>query len=271
MISITVTQRKGGVGKTTISTHLAAAWAQSGLNVCLIDTDPQGDASRMFGLVPSNGLHKMLVPNEDTGATAEYKDVLKPVPASAYSVPDHPSLGALFVLPSASNTSTIATLTDNPFVLSEHVDNLKKMFDVVVIDTAPTISAFDAYVYLATDYYIYVTECEPLSLKGLREGINQIARFAPQREKFLGASSKLLKIVPNKVDARLVLHKTLLTEMAQEYGTDLISKPVMYRAKFKEATELEQLVYAYAPTSGEAIDLYKLAEDIKQAVQHELS
>mgnify|MGYP003373305448 CR=1 FL=1 len=57
---LSVTQRKGGDGKTTISTHMAAGLALKGARVCLIDTDPQGDAARLLGLRPTDGLYKWL-------------------------------------------------------------------------------------------------------------------------------------------------------------------------------------------------------------------
>lgn len=62
---IAVTQRKGGDGKTTIATHVAAGLALKGARVCLIDTDPQGDAARLFGLTPEDGLYRWLGEGRD--------------------------------------------------------------------------------------------------------------------------------------------------------------------------------------------------------------
>lgn len=263
---ITVAQRKGGVGKTTIAVHLAAAWAQD-LKVLLVDTDSQGDTSNMLGIKPSNGLSRLLVPDEN-GNTAAFKDVVKAVSLDAYGTADNPPKGALFLLPSAAGTAAIAAQTDNPFILTEKLQEIGQLFDVIVIDSAPTISALDAYVYLASDHFVYVTQCEPLSIKGLREGVQQVKRFAPQREKYgLGLPSSLLAIVPNQVDSRLVIHREILGELAGEYG-DLVTKPIMYRKSYKEATDLQQLIYAYAPTSGEAQDMRELALTVQERAIH---
>lgn len=270
MISIAFTNRKGGVGKTAISTHVAAQWATMGNRVLLIDTDPQGDACRMMGMKPTNGLYNLLVPDPETGETAPLENVLKPVPASAYSVPDSPATGALFILPSASNTSTIAALTDNPFILAEKVNELKALFDVIVIDTSPTVTAFDAYVYLASDYYVFVTQCETLSTKGLREGIKQVERFSPMRERHMGAKSQVLKIVPNMMDSRLTIHRELMKDMVEDYGAEMLCNPIMYRKQYKEATEMGQLIYAYAPSSGEANDMRRMSAQVQEAVENVL-
>lgn len=263
---ITVAQRKGGVGKTTTAVHLAAAWAQD-LKVLLIDTDSQGDTSNMLGIKPSNGLSRLLVPDED-GHTAEFKDVVKAVSLDAYSVAGNPPKGALFLLPSAAGTAAIAAQTDNPFILAEKLQEIGELFDVIVIDSAPTISALDAYVYLASDHFVYVTQCEPLSIKGLREGIQQVKRFAPMREKYdLGMPSSLLAIVPNQVDSRLVIHREILRELCEEFG-EMVTKPIMYRKAYKEATDLQQLIYAYAPDSTEASDMRRLAITIQERAIH---
>lgn len=269
-ITVSIVQRKGGVGKTTVATHLAGGWALKGYRVLLIDTDPQGDACRMVGMKPSDGVYKLLVPDED-GNPADFKDVIKPVKADAYSVPDHPPKGTLMVLPSSTRTSAIATLTDNPFILAEKLELVRDVFDVIIIDSAPTISAFDAYVYLASDYFIFVTQCEPLSVNGLREGIGQVKRYGTRREQYeIGPASRVLGIVPNQMDARLAVHKMMITELAEEFG-DLVWQPVMYRAKYKEATDFGQLIYAYTPSSGEARDMMALTDRAEKAVNDVVS
>ena len=59
---LTVTNRKGGVGKTTLAVHAAFGLAKfHGLRVGLIDADPQGSVSDMIGIEPSDGLYRLMV------------------------------------------------------------------------------------------------------------------------------------------------------------------------------------------------------------------
>jgi chromosome partitioning protein len=259
-ISISIVQRKGGVGKTTISTHLAAGWATKGFRVCLIDTDSQGDAGRLMGMKPTDGLYSWLADN------AAIKDVLVPVPNQIYSTPDNPPQGALFLLPSGSRSFAIPSVTDNPFSMSERMTDLKDLFDVIVIDTAPTLSALDAYVYLASDYFVYVTECEALSVAGLDDGLRYVQRFSKRRAEYgVGAESQVLGIVPNKMRPSTANHRVNLELIAEKFG-DLVWTPIVQRTKWTEASNFGQLIYAYAPTSGEAKDAWTLVERAEKAV-----
>jgi cellulose biosynthesis protein BcsQ len=172
------------------------------------------------------------------------------------------------IVPSGSRTHAIATLTDNPFLLAEKLETVQSIFDVIVIDSAPTISAFDAYVYLASDHFIFVTQCETLSMAGLREGLAQVKRFGARRAQYdLGQASTVLGIIPNLVDARLSVHRLMIAELTEEHG-ELVQQPIMNRAKYKEATDFGQLIYAYAPSGGEARDMMALADRMRLAVSN---
>ncbi|NJK31913.1 MAG: AAA family ATPase [Deltaproteobacteria bacterium] len=85
-----MTNRKGGVGKSTISTHLAAGMAARGWNVAIVDTDSQGHASLMLGMDEENGLFRLMIDK------APFEEVLRFVPPEHYSPMDNPSRGNLF-------------------------------------------------------------------------------------------------------------------------------------------------------------------------------
>ncbi len=165
---IAVTNRKGGVGKTTVATHLAAGLTIRGKNVLLVDTDPQGHAGMCLGVKKEGGLFKLLVDN------ATFDDVLRPVAPQAISVPDDPPSGNLFVLPSDEKTQVIPMLEKNPFAFANRLDEVDSHFDYCIIDTAPTATMFDGAVYLAAEGFLYVTECEKLSFDGLANGLKQV-------------------------------------------------------------------------------------------------
>src|SRR5688500_1111196 len=166
-VKIAVIERKGGVGKTTIAAHLAAGLALDGEDVLMIDTDSQGDLSRLFDQQPVDHFYRWLV----DGAN----DVVSRVPRTVYDpAGDSENLWdtRLHLLASHSQTWSIPFRTTDPFVMLERIAELDERYNTIIIDTAPTYSMLDAMVYLAADYFLIVTECESLSLAGVREGID---------------------------------------------------------------------------------------------------
>src|SRR6185369_12283590 len=169
---IAVTNRKGGVGKSTMTTHIAAGLALAGLNVAIVDTDSQGHAGQMFGLADQNGLYEALILKKPLN------EIVQLVPEQRYSRGSAANGGYLFVLPSSDLTYRV------PYELQQHetflfLEKLEELgawlsLDVILIDTNPTLSLFDGAVYLAADGYIYVTECERLSMDGVQSAIEQM-------------------------------------------------------------------------------------------------
>ncbi len=176
MITIAVVNRKGGVGKTTTAVHLAVGLATLGVRVGVIDTDSQGHAALMLGMPEENGLFDVLIENKPLA------DCVRLVPPENYSTADNPSKGALYLLPGAEKTFKIPHELDETksFAFVELVDNFATLYnlDAIVIDTNPTMSKLNGAVWLATDAYLYVVECERLSFAGLIKAINQLKGFA---------------------------------------------------------------------------------------------
>ena len=84
---ITLLNEKGGVGKTTLATHIAAGLAFRGFRVVLVDADPQGHATVALGLPKEPGLYDLLVRD------APFKSVLRFIPAQVYQVGEEPPKG----------------------------------------------------------------------------------------------------------------------------------------------------------------------------------
>lgn len=253
---IAVTNRKGGVGKSTISAHLAAGLAIMGYKVLLSDTDPQGHAGRLMGMDDDDGLYNLLVEE------ASMSDVIRAVPVEAYA---QESKGRLFLLPSGGKTYALSSLVQDPFLFGDRLQEIDGVMDVVILDTAPTASMFDSSIYLAAQGFIYVTQCEALSFDGINKGFDQIKRFNRKRVENGLPSAEVLGIIPNLMKAGTVSHRTNLEALAGAFP-NLVWTPVTTQVKFSEASTFQQLVYAYAPGSNAALDMWRIVERAEKAI-----
>jgi chromosome partitioning protein len=261
---LAVTNRKGGVGKSTIAAHTAAGLATLGMNVALVDTDSQGHAGYLMGMPHENGLYNALIEKWPL------EEIVRFVSPEKYSTPDVPSRGNLFLLPSHDRTYRI------PYLLEQHetflfLQTMEAMgaqynLDAVVVDTNPTLNLFDGSIHLAADGFIYVTECEMMSLEGVSEAIRQLQMFQTQRRQYLGRPSRIVGIIPNKMRADTRLHRHNISVLGTHYP-GLVWLPVMLRIIWAEAANSQELVYTYAPSGEEARDAWGFVKRTREALE----
>lgn len=260
---VAVTNRKGGVGKSTMSTHIAAGLAALGLKVGLIDTDSQGHAGLMLGMPDENGLYNTLIKKHSL------EDTVRLVDPERYSLPDNPAQGSLYLLPSSDLTYKVPfeLAQDETFLFLETLESMGEWLglDVVLIDTNPTLSLFDGAVYLAADAYIYVTECERLSIDGVQSAIQQMVKFGKQREKYLGRRSEILGVIPNKFRANTHVHRMNIAAVAEALPGKVWS-PVTLRTAWVESANLQEMIYKYAPSGQEARDAWSIVRKTGEAL-----
>lgn len=258
MKTIAVTNRKGGVGKTTWAVHIAAGLAAKGHRIGLIDTDSQGNAGLILGLPEADGLFNVLIEKQPLGKWVLDASEKRPSAPGAQS-------GKLFVLPSSAKTYRIPYNLQQEDIFAfldlteEYAEQCK--LDAIVIDTAPTMSMFDGAIYLAADAYIYVTECERMSLDGLISAEEQMRGMIVQRQRFLNRTSEIVGVIPNKMRQTLV-HRRNIEALQSHFGA-LCWEPIPLGTLWTEASNSEQTVFTYAPAYREA----QIAWDIVNKVE----
>lgn len=248
---LTLLNEKGGVGKTTLATHLAAGLAVSGLRVMLIDADPQGHATLTFGLKKEAGLLNLLVNEWD------FDEVIRVPNPVNYQLVDKDVAGSLYVIPSDTGTRAIPSAMEDVTLLSTRLQEIEKDIDVVVFDTPPTPSLLHSSIYLATDGIIYPTECESFSMDGLAMSVNRRQNFDPLRLQINRKPIEIVGIIPNKYERNTVLHTEHLKVLLKAFG-DQVWFPISKRTSWREAAAARKMIWTIGPDSKAAADAIKM-------------
>ena len=228
---ITVTNQKGGVGKTTTTAALIAGLHQRGASVLGVDLDPQGNLGFNLGL--------------DIGTGNTVFDVFKGT-CSIEEAIQHTEYGD--VLPSdimLSAAEVEFTMPRREFLLSDFLAGVRSQYDFIVIDTPPALNVLTVNAYVASDGLIVPMEAEVLSLVG----ITQLQETIETVRSTYNPHLKVLGILINKFNGRLTLSKDIL-ELAQEVAEQLGSQ--VFEAKIHRGVGV-----AMAPAHGQSVLTYQ--------------
>ncbi len=263
---ISVTNRKGGVGKTTMSVHIAAGLAHGGMRVGLVDTDSQGHAGLMLGMQQQDGLYDALIHKKPI------EEVVQHVAKERYSTKDNPAPGELWLLPSYRQTFLIShNLGEHEtFSFYETMEAFTSTYqlDAVIVDTNPSLSKLDSLIWLGTDGFIYVTELNRLSIDGVEQALLELQRFTQLRQRYLNRATHVLGVIANKTQKMPKLHRNNKKTLEDTFG-QLLWEPVPRSILWEEACndfENPQTMYTYAPSSNEAKIAMKLATNAWKAI-----
>ncbi len=256
---VTFMNEKGGVGKTTLSTHLAALMAATGMRVLVVDAAPQGHATVSLGLQKEAGIYDWLVREH------EITDVVRTPPdLDAISIPGQKFAGRLFIIPSNAETVGIPAQVDS-YALQQGLQEIANAVDLVIIDTDPATSALAALLYLASDAVVIPTQADSLSIDGLISTIQRIQSFPHRKIAIMG-------IATNFYDHRTLLHRknySDLVAVGKARGWP-VWNPIKMRTAFREASNVRRMVYAMETDSAVAAsrELFKVVEQFRQGLTH---
>jgi len=245
---LTLMNEKGGVGKTTLAIHLAAALAIVGYRVMLIDTDPQASATISYGIMPDakKNIFNLLVDEDDWGDVRMNPN--RQLWAGSYEVK-----GSLGIVGGHLKTYAIPTLIRDTMLLRNRLEEIKGYVDIVVFDTSPQASLMNEAVVKATDYVIIPTEPEPLSLSGTANTIYHIGESNKNRPSN-HADVEILGIVPTMY-RKTNAHDTGVGFLHDTYG-DFVYDPIPLRIGVSEASFNKQTVFANAPESEASREMW---------------
>lgn len=211
MITITVSNQKGGPGKTTISIHMAMALAEAGKTVLFVDIDPQGNASKTLAghrcNVPASALFS------DEPFQLERKDQITLVAA------DNKMADLERATPQVINH------------FRSQVARLGEAFDFCIIDTPPSLGMRMTAALVVADHVLSPIELEEYSIDGIKMMLQTIfgvkQKFNPKLN-FLG-------MLPNRFNSRSERQKATFQDLVKNYSGLLIPAKISFRSSIPEA------------------------------------
>lgn len=256
---ITVANQKGGVGKTTTTVNLAAALAQSGLHVLVIDNDPQGNASTALGV------------DHRAGVTSVY-DVLvdgTPLAEAVYPSPDVPNLwcapatidlsGAEIELVSMVARETRLRNAVHAY-LEERERRGEPRIDYVLVDCPPSLGLLTVNAFVVGDEVLIPIQCEYYALEGLSQLLKSIELIQAHLNRGLHVSTILLTMY----DGRTNLAQQVAQEVREHFPDKTLRTTVPRSVRVSEAPSYGQTVLTYDPGSSGALAYLEAARELAE-------
>lgn len=260
---------KGGVGKTTLAVNVGYTMAKHfKKRVLIIDMDPQMNATQYL-LRDEEKLKEIL---ENPGKTIySILDTKRTIPqviteekSKTENTPEKPVIEIdenLYLLPSHLQVMTI-NLNDGPFRLKRAIDNMfRNEFDVILIDSPPTISSYTKLTLIASDYYIVPMKPDVLSLFGLP----LLEAYISLIKQEFGLTIEFLGIILNMVDTRLILYKNIKEKLTSkpEWSRKLFKSEIKHATKIARGIDPEERTQYIYEMDG---DLKKLIIDLTEEI-----
>lgn len=280
---IAVYHNKGGVGKTTTVVNLAAALSKQGKRVLVIDLDSQANTTYACGLIKfedeladtiqdANIFHLLnfeeLYPIEEIARKAE--DFCQP-PIDV--IPAHIGL--------MEKETDLNNLDYSKFVLNEKLQQVKELYDVVLIDTPPSLNLFARIALLTADYLLISSDLKPFANQGLINVRNFIDKINATKKYMDKEHLKVIGILASKTPtfAKFVQYRLpqLRTQISERYDLPMLETIVFQREILAQATdrtitvgELEipdpRSVLDHAPNSPSAAEFENLATELLEKI-----
>lgn len=241
--TITISNHKGGVGKTTSAINIGAGLARLGKRILLIDLDPQANLTQSLGITePDSTIYDAI-----RGAGK-----LEPIPI----------LANLDLVASTLDLSgaevELSSETGREYILKELLQPLKASYDYIVIDSPPSLGLLTINALTASDRVYIPLQAQYLALQGLTKLLEIVDKINRRLNKEL----KIGGVFITQYDSRKVLNRDVVVAIESRFTELLFYTRIRDNIALAEAPAAAQDIFRYSPKSYGAQDYLGLCNEI---------
>lgn len=250
---ISIANQKGGVGKTTTAINLSSAIALSKKKVLLIDLDPQGNSTMSY-----------LQSREDLKASTYHWFSDQDIPV--LDIIQKTDCDTLFVAPATLELAKVEQHLhgdlEAPYVLKDVLAEIEDQFDVIIIDTPPTLGLLTVNALVASTHLIIPIQSSYFAMEGTDDLLDTIEKI----KKRTNPGLELLGVVVTMFDKRTLLGKDIYTQIKEVFGDKVFDTVISRNIRLEESPAYREPIFSFAPRSSGASQYRQLGKEVIQRV-----
>jgi chromosome partitioning protein len=240
---LSISNHKGGVGKTTSAINIGAGLNKLGKKVLLIDLDPQANLSQSLGLI-----------NQEKTIYGALKGDYKLEPVVV--------LKGLDVIPSTLDLSgaeiELSSEPGREYILKELIDGIRNDYDYIIIDSPPSLGLLTINSFTAADEILIPLQAQFLAMQGLAKLVEVVEKIKSRLNKEL----KMGGVFITQYDGRKVLNRDVVETINAHFKSEVFKTKIRDNIALAEAPAQGLDIFRYNAKSNGAEDYMDLAQEI---------
>ena len=240
---ISISNHKGGVGKTTSTINIGAALHKLGHKVLIVDLDAQANLTHSLGLE-----------NEEKNI---YKPLTEQVEITPLQYKENCDIIASTLDMSAIDIE-LSGEAGREFILKERLSKIKDKYDYILLDTPPSLGLLTINAFTASDKILIPLQAEYLALQGLKKLSDVIVKVQSR----LNQNLELAGVFLTQFDSRKVLNREINTMVNNYFKDKTLQTKIRDNVSLAEAPVNKMDIFSYDDKSNGAKDYKDLTKEI---------